>query len=105
MEVLIIAMFNGTNLLKFSILQMNSACFFEAEQKTCRSSPSMGKNIVAPTLIAMSDAEIIVILIRFHSGGFRCFKCYYLLHICKSNKYLFPNIVSYIIVLWNWRRA
>ena len=28
----------------------------------------------------MSDAEIIVILILFHSGGFRCFKHYY----CKS---------------------
>ncbi len=25
----------------------------------------------------MSDAEIMVILILFHSGGFRCFKHYY----------------------------
>ena len=25
----------------------------------------------------MNDAEIMVILILFHSGGFRCFKHYY----------------------------
>ena len=43
----------------------------------------------------MSDAEIIVILIHFHSGGFRCFKHYYLQYICKHFKHLFPNTVSY----------
>lgn len=31
----------------------------------------------------MSDAEIMVILILFHSGGFRCFKHYYLEYVCK----------------------
>ena len=43
----------------------------------------------------MSDAEIIVILIHFHSGGFRCFKHYYLHYICKHCKHLFPKTVSY----------
>ena len=43
----------------------------------------------------MSDAEIIVILIHFHSDGFRCFKHYYLQYICKYCKHLFPNTVSY----------
>ena len=43
----------------------------------------------------MSDAEIIVILIHFHSGGFRCFKHYYLHYICKHCKEMFPNPVSY----------
>ena len=43
----------------------------------------------------MSDAEIVVILIHFHSGGFRCFKHYYLHYICKHCKHLFPKTVSY----------
>ena len=43
----------------------------------------------------MSDAEIIVFLIHFHSGGFRCFKHYYLQYICKHCKHLFPNTFSY----------
>ena len=43
----------------------------------------------------MSDAEVIVILILFHSGGFRCFKHYYKEYICKHLKYLFPCQVSY----------
>lgn len=40
----------------------------------------------------MSDAEIMVILILFHSGGFRCFKHYY---VCKHLKHLFPSLASY----------
>ena len=43
----------------------------------------------------MSDAEVIVIFILFHSGGFRCFKHYYKEYICKHLKYLFPRQVSY----------
>ena len=36
----------------------------------------------------MSDAEIMVILILFHSGGFRCFKHYYKEYVCKHLKHL-----------------
>lgn len=43
----------------------------------------------------MSDAEIMVILILFHSGGFRCFKHYYMEYVCKHLKELFPKRVSY----------
>ena len=43
----------------------------------------------------MSDAEIMVVLIRFHSGGFRCFKHYYKEYVCKHLKHLFPRQVSY----------
>ena len=47
----------------------------------------------------MSDAEIMVILILFHSGGFRCFKHYYKRsvneYVCKHLKHLFPRQVSY----------
>ena len=43
----------------------------------------------------MSDAEIMVILILFHSGGFRCFKHYYKEYVCKHLTHLFPNRVSY----------
>ena len=43
----------------------------------------------------MSDAEIMVILILFHSGGFRCFKHYYMEYVCIHLKGLFPKRVSY----------
>ena len=43
----------------------------------------------------MSDAEIMVILILFHSGGFRSFKHYYKEYVCKHLKHLFPRQVSY----------
>jgi hypothetical protein len=44
----------------------------------------------------INDAEIMVILILFHSGGFRCFKHYYLHYVCKHLTRLFPMRVSYI---------
>ena len=43
----------------------------------------------------MSDAEIMVILIMFHSGGFRCFKHYYKEYVCKHLNHLFPRQFSY----------
>ena len=43
----------------------------------------------------MSDAEIMVILILFHSGGFRCFKHYYKEYVCIHLKHLFPHLVFY----------
>ena len=43
----------------------------------------------------MNDAEIMVILILFHSGGFRCFKHYYNEYVCKHLTHLFPRVVSY----------
>ena len=52
----------------------------------------------------MSDAEIIVILIHFHSGGFRCFKHYYLHYICKHCKHLSHKTVDlyfqYIVMIF-----
>lgn len=46
-------------------------------------------------LNCMSDAEVMVILIMFHSGGFCCFKHYYKGYVCKYLKHLFPNLVFY----------
>ena len=43
----------------------------------------------------MSDAEIMVILILFHSGGFRCFKHYYQEYVYKHLTHFFPKCVSY----------
>lgn len=43
----------------------------------------------------MSDAEIMIILILFHSGGFRCLKHYYKEYVCKHLTHLFPKRVSY----------
>lgn len=43
----------------------------------------------------MSKAEIIVILILFHSSGYRCLKHFYLNHVCVHLRHLFPDVVSY----------
>ena len=43
----------------------------------------------------MSDAEIILIMIMFHMGGYKCLKHYYIHHICKHCRHLFPKVVSY----------
>lgn len=52
----------------------------------------------------MSGAEIMVILILFHSSGFRCFKHYYKEYVRKHLKHLFPRQRSPITVLWNRRK-
>ena len=33
----------------------------------------------------MSDAEIMLIMILFHSGGYRCFKHFYLEYVCTRH--------------------
>ena len=43
----------------------------------------------------MSKAEIMVIMILFHSSGYRCLKHLYLEKICKHMRHLFPEVVSY----------
>ena len=43
----------------------------------------------------MSDAEIMVILILLHSGGFRCIKHHYQEYVCKHLTHLFPRRVSH----------
>ena len=43
----------------------------------------------------MSDAEIMVIMILFHSSGYRCLKHFYKEHVCKHLRHLFPRTVSY----------
>ena len=69
--------------------------FFDVQQeKIMLEAPTNGKkHRCKPN--RMSDAEIIVILIHFHLGGFHCFKHYYLHYICKHCKHLFPNTVLY----------
>lgn len=43
----------------------------------------------------MSKAEVMMILILFHSSGYRCLKHYYLECVCKQLTHLFPKVVSY----------
>ena len=43
----------------------------------------------------LSDAEVMLILIMFHDGGYRCLKHYYANCICVHCKHLFPRQVSY----------
>jgi len=43
----------------------------------------------------MSDSEVILILIMFHGGGYKCLKHFYIEYICKHCRHLFPKVVSY----------
>ncbi|MBB3703241.1 hypothetical protein FHS60_001721 [Alloprevotella rava] len=43
----------------------------------------------------MSDAEMITILILFHSNTFRNFKHFYLIYVCRELKKEFPDLLSY----------
>ena len=51
--------------------------------------------IIRPSIVTNPTAGIMVILILFHSGGFRCFKHYYKEYVCKHLIHLFPRLVSY----------
>ena len=41
----------------------------------------------------MSKAEIMIIMILFHSSGYRCLKHFYLEKVCKHMRHLFPEVV------------
>ena len=43
----------------------------------------------------LSDAEVILIMIMFHMGGYKCLKHYYVNYICVHCRHLFPQVVSY----------
>jgi hypothetical protein len=43
----------------------------------------------------LSMAEVMVIIILFHGSGYRCLKHYYLEHVTKHLRHLFPKLVSY----------
>ena len=43
----------------------------------------------------MSDAEMISILVLFHSNTFRNFKHFYLFYLWRELKEEFPNLLSY----------
>ena len=43
----------------------------------------------------MSKAEVMMIMILFHSSGYRCLKHFYLDRVCKHMRHLFPDVVSY----------
>lgn len=42
----------------------------------------------------LSKAEVMVIMILFHGSGYRCLKHFYLQHVCKHLRHLFPKVVS-----------
>ena len=43
----------------------------------------------------MSVPEIMLIMILFHSSGYRCLKHFYLNEVCGKMKDMFPDVVSY----------
>ncbi len=44
---------------------------------------------------AMSESEVMTIVILFHLGGYKCFKHYYIYHVQKHMTSEFPKTVSY----------
>ena len=40
----------------------------------------------------MSKAEVMMIMILFHSSGYRCLKHFYLDRVCKHMRHLFPDV-------------
>jgi hypothetical protein len=44
---------------------------------------------------ALSQSEIITIVIHFHQSGYRIFKWYYQKYVCKILKNAFPKLLSY----------
>lgn len=46
----------------------------------------------APT---MTKAEVMTIVIMFHTSGYRCLKHFYKEHVCVHLRHLFPKVVSY----------
>ena len=43
----------------------------------------------------LSKSEVMVIMILFHGSGYRCLKHFYLEHVTKHLRHLFPQLVSY----------
>ena len=43
----------------------------------------------------LSKSTMMVIMILFHNSGYRCLKHFYLEHVCKRLRHLFPEVVSY----------
>ena len=43
----------------------------------------------------LSKAEVMVIMILFHGSCYRCLKHFYLEHVTKHLRHLFPQLVSY----------
>lgn len=67
--------------------------FFDAQmEKYTLPSPHKRKYHREPR---MSKAEVILVLILFHCSGYRCLKHFYVNHVCKNLRHLFPEVVSY----------
>ncbi len=43
----------------------------------------------------LSKAEVMLIMILFHGSGYRCLKHFYLDHVSRHLRHLFPELVSY----------
>lgn len=69
--------------------------FSKIEQKSAISDGKRHRN--KPN--KMSDAEVILILVLFHMGGYKCLKHYYIHHICKHCQHLFPKRFLIIVLL------
>ena len=72
---------------------MISASFFDAMTAKYTLKPTGKRKYHRSS--TMSKAEVMLIMILFHTSGYRCFKHFYLEKVCKHLRHLFPNVVSY----------
>ena len=89
----IITMFSESKVTEIYFMADDFCKEFALQQKKYMVEDQSHKHRNKPN--RMSDSEIMVILILFHSGGFRCFKHYYKEYVCKHLSHLFPSPVSY----------
>ena len=83
--------FHGLEPLK----KTNDLLHFDFESTLSLSNPSPNTSKRRNRKGRMSDAEMITILVLFHSNTFRNFKHFYLFYVCRELKEEFPNLLSY----------
>ena len=89
-----IAMLSDGKITEIYCMADDFCKFFNATVKKHTLEPADGKrHRNKPN--GMSDAEIITILIMFHSCGHRCLKHFYKNYICEHCSYLFSKLLSY----------
>ena len=49
----------------------------------------------------LSKSEVMLIMILFHDSGYRCLKHFYVEHVCKHLRHLFP-MLSPTTASWSW---
>lgn len=88
-----IAMITEDKITEIYCMADDSCKFFDAQMKKYTIQPQ--KKHKYHRASTLSKAEVMIIMILFHGSGYRCLKHFYLQHVCKHLRHLFPKVVSY----------